>query len=346
MPSFPVWSALQAHIRDAHPPTCPHAECEGRTFKSSGRLREHLRVHAEREADIAAGHATSDTDDLPPVLAEAVGRRKKRKLSEVTDDPRVIAALKAEGTLLPTAPSSGAATPTSTTPTTPTRKAKLPRLVGGEAGKDWICGAPGCGARFKTKFARDEHAQAAHSSGRHKCDVCGRSYRRPASLKRHKAQRWCHEEGDEEGEGSGERKRGRSASGSRTPKRRAVDEAGVGDLLTGAATLPGGLLHRRWGCPYIYPEPEPEPDADAEAAGPGEGDGKTTESGNAVNGDHDQDGESDDESEAGLRGFRCRDRFHRVYDVRRHLASAHGVVLDDLATREMLLADGQTGEDV
>jgi hypothetical protein len=51
-PAFPTWSALQAHLHTAHPPTCPHPECSGRTFKSTQRLREHLQVHEDREADI------------------------------------------------------------------------------------------------------------------------------------------------------------------------------------------------------------------------------------------------------------------------------------------------------
>lgn len=333
MPTFPVWSALQAHIRDAHPPTCPHAECEGRMFKSSGRLREHLRVHAEREADIAAGRAVSDTDDLPPVLAEAGGRRKKRRLSEVDDDPRVIAAMAAEGSLVPTTPNSGAASPG--------RMAKLPRLVAGEAGKDWICGAPGCGARFKTRFSRDEHAQAAHSSGRHKCDVCGRSYRRPASLKRHKAQGWCGEDAVSPASGSQPRTRSRSR----------FDDVPVGDMLTGTATLPGGPLHRRWACPYVYRLAPGAEGEDGGETGNASGDGDGEEGyGQPEGGDEASHSADDDHShsEAGSDNERlvyCPERFHRVYDVRRHLAGTHKMVLSDLATREMLLADGQTGDD-
>lgn len=302
MPSFPVWSTLQAHIRDAHPPACPHAECEGRPFKSAQQLRQHLRVHAEREADLAAGRDCEDSADLPPVLAEAT-RRKKRKLSTVSE--REIAAFKADGTLLPPAPSG------SSTPATPGTPKKLPRLTTGEAGKDWRCGAPGCGAGFKTRFARDEHAQARHSSGRHKCDVCGRSFRRPASLKRHV----CFPEQPSEGS---------------TPKRAGIgaslENASAGELLTGTATLPGGALHRRWACPYVYQLPEGEGEG-GDAATPGEED------------------ETKDASDDGDRYTYCPQRFHRVYDVRRHLASVHKMVLSDLATREMLLADGQTGED-
>ncbi|BEI92966.1 uncharacterized protein CcaverHIS019_0505940 [Cutaneotrichosporon cavernicola] len=309
MPSFPVWSALQTHIRDAHPPTCPHAECEGRAFKNAGRLREHLRVHAEREADLAAGHDREDSEDLPPVLAEATTRRKKRKLSMISE--REVRGLNTEGTFLPASPSGGS------TPATPGTPKKLPRLTTGEAGKDWTCGAPGCGARFKSRFARDEHAQASHSTGRHKCDECGRSYRRPASLKRHRASGLCED--------------GQPSNGSAPERARiGILEVSAGDLLTGTATLPGGPLYRRWACPYVYQLPDGE-DVD-EDGGEGAQAREDAEDAQQV---------SDD----GKRYTYCPERFHRVYDVRRHLAAVHKMVLSDMATREMLLADGQTGED-
>ncbi|ETW80462.1 putative transcription regulator [Heterobasidion irregulare TC 32-1] len=46
---FPTWTALQHHIRTAHPPTCPHASCNGRTFASHAGLRAHLKVHADAD---------------------------------------------------------------------------------------------------------------------------------------------------------------------------------------------------------------------------------------------------------------------------------------------------------
>lgn len=50
---FPTWTALQHHIRTAHPPMCPRASCDGRTFASHAGLRAHLKVHAD--ADVEAG---------------------------------------------------------------------------------------------------------------------------------------------------------------------------------------------------------------------------------------------------------------------------------------------------
>lgn len=253
MPSFPVWSALQAHIKDAHPPACPFPECDGRSFKSATRLRDHLKVHEQRTLDL---EQQSESDkDMPAVIAEGLkpSRRKRRRSSHAREH-------------------------TEDDPGTPR---KLPRLLSGEAGKEWACGAPGCGKTYKTRFARDEHAQATHSRARHRCNTCGRAYRRPISLTRHLQQGWC---------GSGSKP---PTPTPKTPKSPADTE-----LLTGTASLPGGSLHRRWACPYI--------------------------SDSAV----------------------CQYRFTRVYDVRRHLASEHNVSVDDMGTREMLLADGQDGEDV
>ncbi|KDR75265.1 hypothetical protein GALMADRAFT_226933 [Galerina marginata CBS 339.88] len=49
---FPTWSALQSHIRTAHPPTCWHPSCAGRIFSNQGNLRAHLKIHEQREAEL------------------------------------------------------------------------------------------------------------------------------------------------------------------------------------------------------------------------------------------------------------------------------------------------------
>ncbi|TXT15786.1 hypothetical protein VHUM_00289 [Vanrija humicola] len=265
LPTFQTWTALQVHMRDAHPPACPHPECNGRTFKSAKHLRAHLKVHDDQEMDMAT-RPLDETDTLPPVLADGLSRRQRSKrkresLAAVPEDDD------AEGEQR--APAS----------TEPSPARKLPRVLGGEAGKEWWCSHQGCGATFKTRFARDEHASSTHApSAKHKCADCGRAYRRPASLKRHMLV--CGQPPTPK------------------PQKEAASEA---DLLTGAAGLPGGAAHRRWVCPYHANVGGVYEDCDA--------------------------------------------RFFRVYDVRRHLSAAHDVQLDDLAVREMLLADGQTGED-
>lgn len=49
-PVFNTWSALQAHIKSDHPPTCPHASCRGQRFSTTSHLRRHLStVHQEAE---------------------------------------------------------------------------------------------------------------------------------------------------------------------------------------------------------------------------------------------------------------------------------------------------------
>jgi hypothetical protein len=135
-PTFPTWSALQTHLHTAHPPTCPHEECRGRTFKSTQRLKEHLKVHEEREADVCAraeqagrvlegsveGTRELGEDDRSKALADLVAEswsRKKRRRSSV-------------------AVMEGAKSP------------KLPRLADGEAGKEWSCPEDGCDKQFKT----------------------------------------------------------------------------------------------------------------------------------------------------------------------------------------------------
>jgi len=40
-PKFPTWSALQAHNKLAHPPACPHPECDGKVFKNTKALKKH-----------------------------------------------------------------------------------------------------------------------------------------------------------------------------------------------------------------------------------------------------------------------------------------------------------------
>jgi len=78
---FPTWSALQHHMRTAHPPTCPHASCNGKTFTAQSGLRAHLKIHAERELEAQFNTAvvdTADEDDDRP--------RKRRRGGEVGRD--------------------------------------------------------------------------------------------------------------------------------------------------------------------------------------------------------------------------------------------------------------------
>lgn len=78
---FPTWTALQHHIRTAHPPTCPHASCNGRTFASHAGLRAHLKVHTDADVEAEGemriemeGRGGEDSGD-----DEAESRPKKRR---------------------------------------------------------------------------------------------------------------------------------------------------------------------------------------------------------------------------------------------------------------------------
>ncbi|KAI0639277.1 hypothetical protein C8Q77DRAFT_1080385 [Trametes polyzona] len=78
---YPTWSALQHHMRTAHPPTCPHPSCKGKTFSQQKGLRAHLKIHAQRDQegdldDVVAGSGSED--DEPP--------RKRRRGGEVGRD--------------------------------------------------------------------------------------------------------------------------------------------------------------------------------------------------------------------------------------------------------------------
>lgn len=246
-------------------------------------------MHAEREEDLAAG--CGEDEDLPPVLQK---RRRKRRRSEAEADTsqphlareqlRTIAETTDDGVKKQRQddleqPNATSATANAASDSLerqvdtsaqkdgekPTRPAKLPRLPSGTAGKDWPCGAPGCHKAFKTKFARDEHSQAAHAKGKHRCDVCGRAYRRPASLKRHQAEGWCQAE---QGEGKisddsavtgaapdNEAAQDRIAQGANDSGQESTFEKngyydGMAAELLGTATAPGGRHFRPWVCPY------------------------------------------------------------------------------------------------
>ncbi|KAI0670027.1 hypothetical protein C8Q78DRAFT_160837 [Trametes maxima] len=77
---YPTWSALQHHMRTAHPPTCPHASCNGKTFTQQKGLRAHLKIHAQRdrEADMDNVVAGSGSDNERP--------RKRRRGGEIGRD--------------------------------------------------------------------------------------------------------------------------------------------------------------------------------------------------------------------------------------------------------------------
>ncbi|WVQ66749.1 uncharacterized protein L199_004940 [Kwoniella botswanensis] len=282
-PSFPVWSALQTHIHTAHPPVCPHAECNGRVFKNAGRLKDHLKVHAEQAVDKAALAAKQPEGEIPQIIADGLSRRaKRRRISEIN------------------ATEDGGSSP------------KLRRVLSGEAGKDWWCDEEGCDKRFKSKFALEAHRKAIHLSLRpHICpfDECGKSYPHKANLTRHIA----------------------SHSRPITPS----GTTNKDDAVANSNGLVGKVKEvRRFGCPAH---------AFAKFAG------LSTTTGDidiatGIDLSANKIGRDDEEYIPSMNDGRCLMRFWRVYDIRRHLKAEHGIELEDMETRRLLLFDGQTGE--
>lgn len=81
---YPTWTALQHHIRTAHPPTCPHISCNGKTFSAQKGLRAHLKLHEQREVEEGLNAIASDVDD--EANNSDVPALKKRRGGEVGRD--------------------------------------------------------------------------------------------------------------------------------------------------------------------------------------------------------------------------------------------------------------------
>ncbi|GAA5888654.1 hypothetical protein JCM6882_009035 [Rhodosporidiobolus microsporus] len=73
---FPTWTLLQRHTKTAHPPTCPHPACKGKTFTTNRGLRNHLVLH---EGDVKpeedAGGTTTDAEGAG---VDEMGKKKKK----------------------------------------------------------------------------------------------------------------------------------------------------------------------------------------------------------------------------------------------------------------------------
>lgn len=73
--TFPTWSALQAHMKEVHPPTCPWPGC-GKQFQRQDNLRAHYRRHENRklrlemEAKMAEGNREDELNHLRADLSD------------------------------------------------------------------------------------------------------------------------------------------------------------------------------------------------------------------------------------------------------------------------------------
>ena len=82
-PKFANWTALQAHNRTAHPPICPHAECDGKEFSSNKQLKKHMmRRHVDGVEEQMAESGESAEE---PTSTETEGETE-RDLDHCTDD--------------------------------------------------------------------------------------------------------------------------------------------------------------------------------------------------------------------------------------------------------------------
>ena len=74
-------------MRTAHPPTCPHPACAGKTFSAQKGLRAHLKIHAERELEAALEQHCGVTQEDGGEDGSEDGRpRKRRRGGEVGRD--------------------------------------------------------------------------------------------------------------------------------------------------------------------------------------------------------------------------------------------------------------------
>ncbi|WVN90033.1 uncharacterized protein L203_105265 [Cryptococcus depauperatus CBS 7841] len=302
LPCFSKLTELQKHITAEHPPVCPHSGCNGRVFKTPQCLKEHLRVHAEQEAD-SYSREPGDETKLPPLLLEGMGIRKRRKTMEELDE---------QETRVKDLPK------------------KLRRCLISDAGKDWPCEYKGCGKTYKSKLSLDNHIKIVHHNIRpFTCpqEGCDKAYAHKVNLTQHLQK---HRE-------------------SQLPK--AKNE---GQLLTGAIRE-----IRRFTCPAhaigTLPKTHVTILADQTTAL------ATSSTGGLQISKRNIDDKqyncnttqtqmemlsqsSYDDAPTATSQVPCIMRFWRVYDVRRHLHAAHGIELDDMEVRRLLLSTGQTGE--
>ncbi|EGO26511.1 hypothetical protein SERLADRAFT_447702 [Serpula lacrymans var. lacrymans S7.9] len=81
---YPTWTSLQHHVRTAHPPTCPHPSCIGRTFASHHGLRAHQKLHEQREVEAVLDEEYGDADEVDE--DGATRSRKRRRGGELGRD--------------------------------------------------------------------------------------------------------------------------------------------------------------------------------------------------------------------------------------------------------------------
>ena len=72
---FSTWTKLQAHMKAAHPPTCPYPGCNSKSFSQQKSLKVHLKIYEGRTVDGRLDFGEDTVNDDEP-------RVKKRRGGE------------------------------------------------------------------------------------------------------------------------------------------------------------------------------------------------------------------------------------------------------------------------
>ncbi|KZV60354.1 hypothetical protein PENSPDRAFT_760058 [Peniophora sp. CONT] len=295
--NFSTWTALQAHLRTEHPPTCPYSSCNGKTFARRDGLRAHLKIHRQREEEEAMGE---DGDDEGEEDGEEDGEerpKKRRRGGELGRDW----VCEEEGC----------------GKDFKSKKALTTHAHVVHAGaRDFVCAARGCAKAYGYKHLLQRHAARAHAQ-------------RSASAEGDEATA----EG-EEGEGSekdnddyvstarnadpvpSSSKAKISGAKGKAPASSSTKNAHAGDLIdeiTGAAYARAARATRTLPCPYPSFTDIPHKVINANVT-----DVEMT------------DADERDAIDAGGSSSvpkTCEYTFSRAYDLRRHVRAVHGVEL-------------------
>ncbi|PWN19854.1 hypothetical protein BCV69DRAFT_283958 [Microstroma glucosiphilum] len=188
--TFPTWSALQSHMREAHPPACHYAACNGKVFKNRENLKMHLRRHEEKEHE--EKQREKDRGRNAEVQESGQGQHWCEASSDEEDDVGAGVAKASRSlrvfhcTWRPEA-----------------RVANGHSQPGSAISESTSSGTP-CSKSFKSSHSLQTHIRVAHLKDRpFKC-LCGKAYGHKHLLKRHEVKcaavlaREEKQDGDEE----------------------------------------------------------------------------------------------------------------------------------------------------